>query len=83
MFSDARGQSLHIVAAFEQRQDAALAVTLGGFDDPPRDLAVRLLGYAHAAEGIAAVSVEAGGEEDRIRLVIVDDRTISSSTTRR
>src|SRR5687768_8137436 len=42
-------------------------------NDAPRDLAIRLFGHLHAAKRIAAMSVEARGEKDRIRLVVVDD----------
>src|ERR1043166_3013621 len=46
---------------------------LRALDDAARDLAVRAFRHAHAAQGIAAMSVETGGEEDRVRLVVVDD----------
>src|SRR5688572_23552601 len=48
-------------------------MTLCGFDDSPGDLAVGLLRHAHTAERIATMRVEAGGKEDRVRLVVVDD----------
>src|SRR6185503_8744271 len=68
VFGHACGESFHIVAAFEQRKHASSAMTVSRLDDPFRDLAIRLLGHAHAAEGVADVGVEAGGEEDRVRL---------------
>jgi len=72
VFGNARGETLHVVAAFEQRENASAAVTLCRFDNSRGDLPVRLLRHAHAAEGVAAVGVETGGEEDRVRAVVVD-----------
>ena len=70
--ANARGEPFHVVAAFEQREHAPAAVARCGFDDAARDLAVRLLGHAHAAERIAAMGVEAGRQQDRLRLIVVD-----------
>ena len=72
MFGDAGGEAFHIVAAFEQRQNASAAVARRRFDDAPRDLAVGLLGDAHAAERIAAMSVDSGRQQDRLRRIVID-----------
>src|SRR5438445_10484617 len=48
-------------------------MTLGRLDNATGDLAVCLLAHAHAAEGVAAMGVETGREQDCAWPIFIDD----------
>src|SRR5260221_1467828 len=69
---DGRRQPFQVVAPFEEREHATVAVLFAELDEPPRNLTVRPLADAHSAKGIAAVGVEPGRNKDCVPRVVTD-----------
>ena len=83
MSLDRRGQSLQIVAAFENGDDRPLQHWLGDLLDDARELGIALGGDFHAAERVALVGVEARGDEHELRhKAIAAGRSFCSKASR-
>ena len=67
-------QRLEIVAALEQRHDAPVGLLSGDLHDLPRRPGEIGLDEVDVAERIAAVGVEAGGDDDEIGRERLDAR---------
>jgi hypothetical protein len=61
-------QSTEVVSAFEQRHDAAFSVMIGYLLDAFGDPAVVSFDQAQRRHIVVAMRVEAGGNENRLRL---------------
>ena len=72
--TDGVPQSRQVVAAFEQEHDPRSRETIGEREQPFCHCAEALFGDPHAAEGIAPVRIEAGGNENPLRLKFLHGR---------
>ncbi len=66
MFLDRRGKSREVVPPFQDRDDTPAAVIVGGLPHDAGQAGETFLCDPHAGEGIVAVGIEAGRDQDRL-----------------
>src|SRR5215472_7324537 len=72
--ADRLGEALKVVAAFEHRDDAAVAVFVGDLHELARHPGEVGLQQVEVGERVARVGVEAGGDDDKVRLEALEPR---------
>ncbi len=68
MGGDGIGQGVEVVAAFEEADEAAGAVVVGGVEDGAGHPMVGFGFEVERGEGVESVGVEAGTDEDEFRV---------------
>ena len=67
MSGDASGEIFGVIAAFQQRDDAAAAAARGDLHDAQRHVGEIALDQPQSAERIVQMRVEAGANDDDVR----------------
>ena len=70
--SDALGEGVEVVAAFEDEDEATFGVAIGEGREAAAEVGEAFFGEAHAAEGITRVGVETCRDEDEIGREVIE-----------
>ena len=69
-----RASAFQVVAALQHRDDSSFGMAVGGVGDEPGHPREIVLGQEEVSQRVVGVPVEAGGDENQLRLEVVERR---------